>query len=420
MSPSIRRDRIPASVLEVAATLESHGERAFVVGGCLRDLLLGRDPGDWDLATTALPEKVQRIFRRTIPTGLAHGTVTVLWKGSAFEVTTLRGEGAYSDGRHPDSVFFVDDIVRDLERRDFTVNAIAYEASADRLTDPWGGMADLEARCIRAVREPVLRFREDGLRVLRAARFCATLGFTLDPATEEAIPKALDVLAKVSRERVRDEWMKAMAARSPSVAFAIMRRTGILGVVAPALAQTDEAAFADALRVVDAATDKLVRHAALLSAIGEGPEAARAADALLGQLRYSNDERKSVGLLLEVVAPPRTELDRTATRRLLRRVGRAHLERFLAFVEAKAGADLRDDSERWRDSVEQELAGSMVFEAKELRLRGDEIAPLVGGPGPAIKRAQESLLVWVDEDPGRNAPDALRDHLRTTFAESPT
>ena len=168
---------VPSEVRELCARLQEGGFRSWIVGGCVRDQLLndwnGRPldaRGDWDIATSARPEQVQALFRRVIPTGIQHGTVTVLMKKSQYEVTTLRGETSYTDGRHPDAVYFVDDIKDDLARRDFTINAIAYDPLADRLIDPFDGIADLRVRRLRAVGNAAVRFAEDGLRVLRASR----------------------------------------------------------------------------------------------------------------------------------------------------------------------------------------------------------------------------------------------------------
>ncbi|MBW2225337.1 MAG: HDIG domain-containing protein, partial [Deltaproteobacteria bacterium] len=240
-----RRGGRPLSVTSLASQancarsickeLRNSGERAWVVGGCVRDTLRGERVNDWDVATTALPEKVKRIFHKVIPTGIDHGTVTVLWKGEAYEVTTLRGEGTYTDGRRPDSVVFVEDIDRDLARRDFTVNAIAYDPVDGHIADPFDGLGDMRSKVLRAVGDPNERFQEDGLRILRGARFVATLGFELEEATEAAFRGALNTLQKVSPERVRDEWMKAMKANTPSRAFEVMRRTGILEVTYPEL-----------------------------------------------------------------------------------------------------------------------------------------------------------------------------------------
>src|SRR6185503_5726295 len=169
--------KIPDEVRAICKQLKARGHEAYVVGGCVRDLLLGKEASDWDVTTDARPAEVQKIFPRVIPTGIQHGTVTVLMGKKQFEVTTFRGEGAYTDGRRPDAVEFVRDIAADLARRDFTVNAIALDPDDGRIIDPYEGQKDIARKVIRAVGVPLERFREDGLRVLRAARFTATLEF---------------------------------------------------------------------------------------------------------------------------------------------------------------------------------------------------------------------------------------------------
>src|SRR6185436_6634390 len=211
--------RIDRDAIGICERLRESGKRGWIVGGCVRDLLLGKTVSDWDVATDARPDEVMRIFPRVVPTGIEHGTVSVLAHGVPYEVTTLRGETTYSDGRRPEAVVFVDDITADLARRDFTVNAIAIDPLTPALIDPFDGRKDLEARILRAVGNPVERFLEDGLRVLRAARFAATLECTIDPPTLAAIEPTLSTYRKVSAERIRDEWVKAMKARRPSVAF---------------------------------------------------------------------------------------------------------------------------------------------------------------------------------------------------------
>src|ERR1700729_3716832 len=229
-------DGVPADVFALCKRLRASGKRAWIVGGCVRDMLLGRaDANDWDICTDARPKELLSIFPRAIPTGIEHGTVTVVANKRHYEVTTPRGESAYSDGPRPDAVHFVDDITADLARRDFTVNAIAVDPGDGKLIDPFDGRKDLAARVLRAVGDPVLRFSEDGLRVLRAARFVATLEMELDPATERAIRPTLSTYRKVSAERVRDEWVKTMKARRPSRAFDVMRTTGILDITCPEL-----------------------------------------------------------------------------------------------------------------------------------------------------------------------------------------
>ncbi|MCC6522171.1 MAG: hypothetical protein IT373_05875, partial [Polyangiaceae bacterium] len=232
-------EAIPRDVVGICRRLREHGKRGWVVGGCVRDLLMARPAKDWDVATNARPDEVQRIFPRVVPTGIQHGTVSVLIGRVPYELTTLRGERGYSDGRRPDEVVFLDDIVEDLARRDFTFNAIAIDPIEGQLIDPFDGRRDLATRTLRAVGMPADRFAEDGLRVLRAARFSATLGCSIDPSTEHAMGAdvALATYARVSAERVHDEWLKIMAAERPSVAFEIMRRTGMLAITCPELCE---------------------------------------------------------------------------------------------------------------------------------------------------------------------------------------
>ena len=201
--------RIPEYVNQVLAVLESAGWEAYVVGGCVRDALLAREPEDWDVCTLAKPSSVKSAFSdwRTIDTGLKHGTVTVLSEGHPVEITTYRIDGNYSDGRHPDSVSFTDDITADLSRRDFTMNAIAYHEERG-LVDPFGGAADIAAGVIRCVGDPAQRFSEDALRIMRALRFASVLGFTIEPATLAAVRSMAGTVRRVAAERINVEFSK--------------------------------------------------------------------------------------------------------------------------------------------------------------------------------------------------------------------
>lgn len=402
--PELDPEAIPAPVTEVCARLADAGHQAWIVGGCIRDLLLGHPVNDWDLATSALPKEVQRVFRRTIPTGLQHGTVTVLHAGEAYEVTTLRGEGAYTDGRRPDSVEFVRDIDRDLERRDFTVNAIAFDPLTRDLVDPFDGVGDLERRRIRAVRDPALRFGEDGLRVLRAARFAATLGFKLDPATEAAIPGSLETFRKVSAERVHEEWRKALTkAARPSRAFDVMRDTGILEITCAPLATLAPKSWdATMTRVDNSPRGFELRLAALLLDV---PEDAKWADDWLRELRCSNAERKAV---LHLVAHARPQIrwyvEGPEVRRWLASVGAEPLEHVLALAEAD-GFEYVDSL---RKLTRAELARGLPLEPAQLPVGGkDVMAALDSAPGRAIGRVLEALFERVLDDPSLNDRERL-------------
>ena len=207
----------PKYVLDILCALGRAGHSAALAGGCVRDSLLGRRPHDWDVTTSALPEQVLALFPRTVPTGLPHGTVTVLSRGGAVEVTSFRAEGAYSDHRRPDSVAFGCSLEEDLARRDLTVNAMAMDA-AGHVTDPFGGRADLARRLIRCVGEPERRFTEDALRMLRAVRFAAQLGFSLEARTAAALASCAPLLERVSGERIRAELEKTLLSPHPSLA----------------------------------------------------------------------------------------------------------------------------------------------------------------------------------------------------------
>ena len=225
---------IPKYVNDILDLLEENQEAAYIVGGSLRDSLLGLSPNDYDVATSALPEKTREIFigagKKVIDTGIKHGTVTVLWNSHPVEITTFRIDGSYTDARHPDGVSFTDRIEEDLSRRDFTVNAMAYSPKRG-FVDVFGGREDLAAGILRAVREPSERFREDALRILRAYRFSAQLGFSIEEKTAEAAVVCKDGIAMLSAERVFTELYKLLEAKCPEAALYHMKQNGILSYV---------------------------------------------------------------------------------------------------------------------------------------------------------------------------------------------
>ena len=206
--------RMPENAKKVIETLEAAGYEAYIVGGCVRDSILGREPGDWDITTAARPEQVKALFRRTIDTGIKHGTVTVMFGKEAYEVTTYRVDGEYSDHRRPDSVEFTANLEEDLKRRDFTINAMAYSPSAG-VIDLFGGMDDLDNKVIKAVGDPLARFDEDALRILRAIRFAGQLDFTIERDTRKAMILRAQFLQDISAERIRVELDKLLTSAHP-------------------------------------------------------------------------------------------------------------------------------------------------------------------------------------------------------------
>ncbi|HEY1908838.1 MAG TPA: [cytidine(C)-cytidine(C)-adenosine (A)]-adding enzyme [Myxococcaceae bacterium] len=387
------------SVLE---RLLASGHEAWLVGGGVRDLLLGQAPKDWDVATDAVPEEVVKLFRRVIPTGIAHGTVTVLVPGGQVEVTTFRAESAYEDGRRPGSVQFHRDLVADLARRDFTINALAFDPVGARFRDPFGGQEDLARRRVRCVGVAAERFGEDGLRPLRAVRFATVLAFELDPETEAAIPGALGVFDKVALERRRDELLKLLLSPGVVRGLDLLRRTGLMDRLLPELA---EAGDPERNTRVDRAVAVLeVRLAALLVAVTE-------ADRALDRLRLPAKTVETVrALLAHPLSPEASTWDDAELRRWLVRLGPERWELARALAVA-TGAD--PDGEVGR-RVAGIVAARPPLSAKDLALNGADVMQELGvGPSPAVGEATRFLLDRVLERPDLNTPEQLRELLRS-------
>lgn len=236
---------IPSILKKMNTYFENAGFKAYLVGGAVRDMLLGQKVSDFDLATNATPEQVMSIFKKVIPTGIEHGTVTVLFMGTPIEVTTFRIEQGYSDSRHPDKISFTDDITEDLSRRDFTINAMAASLLDGKIIDPFDGQKDLKNKIIRTVGSATERFSEDGLRPIRAIRFASKLNFKIEEETLKAIPLAIEKTKTISIERFRDEFCKMLVSEKPSISLKLMEETGILEFFLPELASCRNITQAD-------------------------------------------------------------------------------------------------------------------------------------------------------------------------------
>ena len=449
-APHVDLGIAPPGVLELCERLRSRGKRAWIVGGCVRDTLLGRPAADWDIATDARPKELLSIFPRAIPTGIEHGTVTIVRDGRHYEVTTLRGEGTYSDGRRPDWVEFVDDITADLARRDFTVNAIALDPLDGKLIDPFDGRGDLRRGLLRAVGDPRERFSEDGLRVLRAARFVATLELALDPATEQAIGATLDTFRKVAAERVRDEWLKAMKARKPSRAFDVMHRTGILAITCPELLEGvgmeqnkwhSYDVWRHGMECMDAClpgqTDPVLRVAAMLHDVGKPRSrawsdktrdwtfydhdriGAEIAAPIADRLRFSNEERERIVALVRFHLFHYSDWTDAAVRRWIRRVGANRLEDLYHLNQADVRAKGRDFEPdltalaALQAHVARVLAEGTALSTRDLKLNGHDLMSVLGlKPGRIIGEILEALLEEVTGDPSLNEHDRLLERAR--------
>lgn len=436
------RFTIPPALREFARVFERAGKAAWLVGGAVRNMVLHRPVNDWDVATDARAEDVARMFPRVVPTGIKHGTVTVLWKGLSIETTTFRVDGNYGDGRRPDKVAYTSDILEDLKRRDFTMNSLAYNLSTGELLDPHDGRRDLAAGIIRAIGDPVARFSEDGLRPLRAVRFASQLLYKIEDATLAAIPECMDNFRKVSAERVRDELIKILLSSRPSYGLRLLEDTGLLSAILPELSkcrgveQKGQHAFDvldHSLLACDGAPARIeLRLAALLHDIGKpesravGPDgvatfyrhealSARDAHAALRRLKFPNNVTDAVVHLIRhhMFAYDDAWTD-AAVRRFLSRTGPENLEDLLALrlADAYGTAGVPPDPRvveplrrRARDLIREEQALSL----KDLKIDGNALAELGIPRGPAMGRVLKELLETVLDDPELNTPDRLKE-----------
>lgn len=243
----MNRIKIPKELKKMNTIFKNAGYEAYLVGGAVRDVILKKEASDWDLATNAHPEDVKRLFKKVIPTGIAHGTVTVLFMNKEIEVTTYRADQGYSDGRHPDKITYAKTIEDDLSRRDFTMNAIAANLNNGKLVDPFKGKKDIKKKIIRTVGNPKDRFLEDGLRPIRALRFASQLSFCIEKDTYKAIfeEEIKDKIKSISIERFRDEFEKILKSEKPSIGLKLMEETGVLNLFIPELAECKNITQAD-------------------------------------------------------------------------------------------------------------------------------------------------------------------------------
>ena len=375
--------------------LHAAGYAAYAVGGCVRDSLLGRTAHDWDLCTSALPQQVMELFgtEQCIPTGLQHGTVTIKYGGQLYETTTFRTEGSYTDGRHPDAVQFVPDVREDLARRDFTINAMAYNA-AEGLVDPFGGQKDLQNGLLRAVGEPQQRFTEDALRILRLYRFAARFGFALDAATARAARQLAPHLDCISAERIQEELAKLLAAPQPGAYL----EPAVLAVVLPELTPEALTAAKPVLDACPAGEENLpVRWAALLGALGE-TDTRR----VLKRLRCSNACIEETAVLVRETAGEgvcRSFSEEKASahpgdihlRQLLGRYGLRTVERLCALCAALHPQNAPDCALAAQRARQLEADG-VCCRVSQLAVNGRDLMAAGIPAGPGLRRTLEALL----------------------------
>ena len=431
---------VPEIIRQFASIFRENGHRLYIVGGAVRDHLLGRPNSDYDFCTDAKPEEVIPMFRRVIPTGIKHGTVTVLFKGESFEVTTFRTEGAYSDQRHPDSVTFVTDLSEDLSRRDFTVNAFAADCLDGSIIDLFDGMKDLKSKTIRAIGVPRERFEEDALRLMRLARFCSKLGFEPDPETKQAASQLSASITNVSQERIYDELSKILMTEKPTVGLRLLEDIGVLEHILPELTECrrieqTKVGATDVLEhiynTVDAAAhfrySYNVRLAALLHDIakpqtmvinpygimrfyGHDIKSAQMARVVMRRLKCSNQLTDTVCNLIEnhmvKYSPNWTD---GAVKRFIKRVGKENINELFELQwcdqiasEGKSKVEEYDPFIRRIKELENQ-----PMSVRELAVSGDDLAQAGIPKSKVMGDILDELLEMVIDYPSLNEKETL-------------
>ncbi|MDR1933423.1 MAG: HD domain-containing protein [Spirochaetales bacterium] len=436
------RRKIPRQVQEIYTTLKNAGFECYVVGGAVRNLVLGTPPKDWDLATDALPQEVIKLFRKVIPTGVPHGTVTVLHKGISCEVTTFRIDGIYTDLRRPDSVEYTSSLSEDLRRRDFSINAMALDIETGEIIDPHDGQEDCLRKIIRAIGRPEERFDEDGLRILRGIRFAGRLGFTIESDTLAAMIARADNLKTISAERIRMEIENILESEKPSESFAIMSDTGVLDLILPELAACRGViqremhsfdVFTHSILACDGivVADPGLRLAALFHDIGKAPalrftedgeprffgheaESARLTQGILLRLKFPNALiRRVTHLIAQHMFSYDCRWTDAAVRRFIIRVGKENLEDLftLRLADSYGRTGVPPDP-RSLDGLRRRITGVLsrdeALTLKSLKLSGEDIKNTLSlPPGPSIGQILNFLFESVVEDPSLNDREKL-------------
>lgn len=398
---------LPEGARKIIDTLEKAGFEAYAVGGCVRDSLLGRVPDDWDITTSALPGQVKGLFRRTVDTGIKHGTVTVLEDREGYEVTTYRIDGDYEDGRHPKEVAFTRNLKEDLLRRDFTINAMAYSPSKG-LVDIFGGMEDMETGVIRCVGNPTARFGEDALRILRAVRFSAQLGFEIEPETRKAMRELAPTLEKISEERIQAELNKLLCSGQPGKIM-LAYEAGITKIVLPEFDRLTDAERAFVVQMSGlVARDHILRWTALLWCMDED-----AAKQILKRLKFDNHTTNTVTHLIHF-REEEPEMQMEAVRRSVCGIGEAYYPMLLVLKEAElaAGGEPEDGEKLQRFSYRKKafeviLRQDQCVSLKQLKINGKELMALGIPQGTQVGEMLAWLLSQVLVHPEWNEKERL-------------
>jgi len=441
---------LPKGVGYIIKELNKNGHEAYVVGGCIRDILIGLPPKDYDITTSADPDEVIRIFRKTIPTGIRHGTVGVVTTDGIYDVTTYRADGEYINSRYPANVIFIDDLVEDLRRRDITINAIAYNTEKG-IIDPFDGTSDIRGKIIRAVGNPILRFKEDALRILRAIRLATTLNFNIEEKTLFGIVETMDGLQFISVERIREELNTILLSETPSRGISMLFQLGVMKYVVPEIMPMavfsqfnphhDKDVLGHTLDVVDHVPAKLhLRLAALFHDCGKpgtftvdrngtghfyGHEkrSVEIAEATLNRLKY---DRKTIKKVLALIDNHMVSLDMKNELKLKKLIRKLEKENINDLFELKtadfvskpesSGTKLFEIS-ALRDRMMEIIERKDPLEIRDLDVSGQDVMNLGIREGREVGRILNMLLEKVLKDPKLNHKETLLDIARKELQE---
>ena len=393
---------MPDHVRTIITTLNENGYEAYAVGGCVRDSIIHRVPGDWDITTNALPTQTKALFKRTIDTGLQHGTVTVMMGSEGYEITTYRVDGVYEDGRHPKQVEFTASLSEDLKRRDFTINAMAYNDEVG-IVDLFGGEADIENGVIRCVGNPYDRFSEDALRMLRAVRFSAQLGFSIEENTQKAIRELAHTLEKISKERIHTELGKILLSPNPD----FIKYAGDLGITANSFDAYDNLSDKSvALELLKALPNKIYfKYAALLMEC-----TSKEAVDKLKELKLDNDTINKVKYLVEYHRSEPAQ-DEVSVRRLLMKIDVEPLRDIITFereyYRIKGENELLGAVDNLQALMEKILEAGDCFRIKDLAINGGDLMAIGINPGKEMGDRLKRCLEAVIENPKLNTKEKL-------------
>ena len=388
----------PENLVALARIFNKHSYSLYLVGGAVRDYILKKENSDYDLTTSATPDEVKVMFKRTIDTGIKHGTVTVIFSGEHYEITTFRTEGDYSDSRHPDSVTFVRSLEEDLKRRDFTINALACDIITGEIIDLHGGTDDLEKGIIRAIGIPEDRFNEDALRMFRACRFAAKLDFTIEENTLKAIKSLHGNIRKVSVERIKDEMDKLLLSPCPVRGLEYLENTGLMEEIIPEITLTTS--LKEAIR---RAKENNLPLISLYAILFSGMSAQDTEKALM-HLKASNKEKKEITLLSSGLGNIPYDNTPVSIRRLIKKYGKENI--LPLFTLRRAYGYTEEEDIRYEEKVKEELKKDPALEIKDLDITGKDLEAIVK-PGPEMGRMLNYLLDEVIKNPRLNNRDDL-------------